>query len=524
MFWHLLGSGSRNCVLMASCKFKLLPLLLLYMIVGCKSQHPNSNMGLTADYYNSLQEEEYSINSAEIRRLMDDMLRDDKDRHAADIYMRKYYQAHGAFLWIDRHGIDHRADTLLAYLMRVPEMGFNQKRFYVDEIASDLKRLRNLDLDSDSNQVNHVMARLEYRLTKSYLRYTAGQQFGFMNPTYVFNRIDTMAPNPYDTIRRPVRFRGLFDVKMAHADDAFYSSALHKIRVDSLSPFLLAVQPNNPFYHELEKRLAGGNLGKAMRAKILCNMERCRWRQHDNIWQHQKYVVVNIPSFHLLAVDHGDTLSMRIGCGADKTKTPLLNSHIKLMQLNPDWYMPRSIVLHDIVHHLGNYGYFKSRNYYVREAATGKEVDLSEVNRSMLLSGAYGVAQRGGKGNALGRIIFRFDNNFSVYLHDTNSKGVFGREDRGVSHGCVRVEKPYELAVFLLADKNQRLMDKIKYSMTADSLAEKKMIVKSVKVNPPVPLFIAYYTLYPFAGGRMMEYPDVYGYDKVIYGMLRKYL
>lgn len=58
----------------------------------------------------------------------------------------------------------------------------------------------------------------------------------------------------------------------------------------------------------------------------------------------------------------------------------------------------------------------------------------------MLISGAYGIAQRGGKGNALGRIIFRFDNNFSVFLHDTNSKGVFGQEDRGVSHGCIRIE------------------------------------------------------------------------------------
>ena len=79
-----------------------------------------------------------------------------------------------------------------------------------------------------------------------------------------------------------------------------------------------------------------------------------------------------------------------------------------------------------MIHRVGNPGYFRARNYYVREVATGKEVDLNRVTRSMLMSGAYGIAQRGGKGNALGRIIFRFDNNFSVFLHDTNSKGVFG--------------------------------------------------------------------------------------------------
>ena len=60
-----------------------------------------------------------------------------------------------------------------------------------------------------------------------------GQNFGFMNPSFVFNRLDTLAPNPYDSSKRPVRFRGLFDVKMAHADDAFYQKAMQMVRCDS---------------------------------------------------------------------------------------------------------------------------------------------------------------------------------------------------------------------------------------------------------------------------------------------------
>ena len=251
-----------------------------------------------------------------------------------------------------------------------------------------------------------------------------------------------------------------------------------------------------------------------------------RWNIHDYVFFVLPRIVILSPaaSFHLMAIDHQDTLSMRIGCGASKTKTPILNSHIKRMELNPQWFVPRSIVLHDMIHRVGNHGYFRARNYYVREVATGKEVDLNRVTRSMLISGAYGIAQRGGKGNALGRIIFRFDNNFSVFLHDTNSKGVFGQEDRGVSHGCIRIEKPYDFAVFLLADKNEKLKEKIYYSMTADSLANKKLVVNNVKVNPQVPLFITYYTLYPLAGGRIAEYSDVYGFDAVIFDMLRKYL
>lgn len=498
--------------------------MLCLMLMGCKETQPNSNKNISLAYYAPYSNEAYAINSHKIRGLMDSLMRNDCDRHAADLHTRHYYQHSGDFIWITRLGVDHRADTLLSYLRTVKDMGFNEHRFMVEEIGADLKKLRQLDLDEHRNQINRILARLEYRLTKSYFRYVMGQQFGFVNPSYVLNRLDTLKANPYDSIKRPVRYRGLFDVKMQHPDNDFFAKAIRKVRVDSVGSFLQEVQPRNAFYQQLQAKLATPNLGKAMRAKILVNMERMRWRQADDPWRHQKYVMVNIPSFHLMAVDHHDTLTMRIGCGANETKTPILNSYFKYMQLNPDWFMPRSIVLHDIIHHVGNRGYFLSRNYYFRDVATGKEIDPNHVSRSMLLSGSVGVAQRGGKGNALGRIIFRFDNNFSVFLHDTNSKGVFGREDRGVSHGCVRVEKPYDFAVFLLGEKNQKLMDKIRYSMTADSLADRKMVVRSVKVNPQVPLFIGYYTLYPLAGGRTAEYPDVYGYDRVIFTELKKYL
>lgn len=501
-----------------------MPLLLGLAMMGCQESLPNSNKHLTLEYYQDFRNEEYAINSHAIRRVVDSLMRNDSDRHTADLHTRHYYQHGGDFIWITRQGVNHRADTLLSYLRTVSDMGFNKRRFMVDEIGEDLKRLRSLEMDSDRNQANLVLARLEYRLTKSYFRYAVGQRFGYMNPTFVFNRLDTLQPNPYDTIRRPVRYRGLFDVDMDHPTNRFYELAIRKVHMDSLREFLSEVQPRNPFYKTLRAKLSDPNLGKAMKAKILVNMERCRWRQTDDPWQHKKYVVVNIPSFHLLGVDGADTITMRIGCGANKTKTPLLNSHLKRMDLNPQWFMPRSIVLHDIIHHAGNRGYFKSRNYFVRENSTGKEVDPGQVTRSMLLSGAYGVVQRGGKGNALGRIIFRFDNNFAVYLHDTNSKDVFGREDRGVSHGCVRVEKPYDFAVFLLLEKKQHLMDKIHYSMTADSLSDKSLVIGSVKLEPQVPLFITYYTLYPMAGGRTAEYPDVYGYDKVIYNEIKKYL
>ena len=502
---------------------KIFILFLLLVGVFSSCQEKEFRIPITLESFADMADVKYRVDADLLNESLRHVVLADTDRETPDIQARRHYLDGGQLVWVTRNGISSKADTLLTYLATVDSIGFSSEKFCYSSLSSDLQRARDLDFDSDKNSrnnINKVYARLEYRLTKAFLRYVEGMRFGFVNPYDAFNRLDVRDSSGVYT-----SYRSLYDVPTKRPDAKFVSEAFAVMAGNdkAVGTFLAASRPENPLYQLLEKLKAGG-LGKAMKIKILCNMERCRWRQYDNPWQHEKYVVVNIPSFHLMAIDHQDTLSMRIGCGASKTKTPILNSHIKRMELNPQWFVPRSIVLHDMIHRVGNHGYFRARNYYVREVATGKEVDLDRVTRSMLISGAYGIAQRGGKGNALGRIIFRFDNNFSVFLHDTNSKGVFGQEDRGVSHGCIRIEKPYDFAVFLLADKNEKLKEKIYYSMTADSLANKKLVVNNVKVNPQVPLFITYYTLYPLAGGRIAEYSDVYGFDAVIFDMLRKYL
>ena len=188
--------------------------------------------------------------------------------------------------------MDHRADTLLAYLQRVGDMGFNPKHFYVKNIENDLQRLRDLQLGEGMEDINHVLARLEYRLTRSYLRYAGGQRFGYVNPTFVLNRLDSIDSNPYDSVKRPVRYRGLFDVKIDHANDHFYLLALQQIAKsgksdgagdnqnaasNSLTAFLHDVQPKSAFYEQLAKKLQTPGLDKAMRIKILVNMERMCW-------------------------------------------------------------------------------------------------------------------------------------------------------------------------------------------------------------------------------------------------------
>ncbi len=496
-----------------------------FLLCGCHERAANSNKETTLASFATLADEAYSVSPRRMKWQMDSLLGSDQGALATDAHVRSYYRNGGNWVWVDRLGIDGRADTLVSYLKRVGEEGLSTRRFFVRQIEADLQRVRSLNFGEES--ICRVLARLEYRLTKAYLHYVTGQRFGYLNPTFTFNRIDSLDTNKNDSVKRPVRYRGLFDIAMDHADKNFYHAAMRKAGdTDSLSAFLRDIQPQDAFYKMLKEELQKPRLSKAMKAKVICNMERCRWRLHDHPQDHKKYVMVNIPSFHLAAIDHGDTLNMRIGCGSFKTKTPLLTSRIKRMDVNPKWFVPRSIIEKDILRHVGNRHYFDSRNFYVVDRKSGREVELENVTRELLLTPGYSVVQRGGKGNSLGRIIFRFDNNFSVYLHDTSSRDVFSRTDRGVSHGCVRVEKPFDLAAFLLEDKNQQTLDKIEYSMTADSLADRSMVVGSVKVEPEVPVFITYFTLYPAGSGKslgMREYADVYGYDRIIYDFLDKH-
>ena len=498
---------------------------IVLIFAACQEKVPNSNKDVTIDTYQSFSRSGWSINSHHIRKNIDSLIDADKDSMTADFRARGYYLQKGPFLWIDRAGVDERADTLLARLRQVEQMGFSPRQFCVDKIAKDLANIRSLQVDSTRrNDINAVLARLEYHLTKAYFRYAAGQRFGYTNPSYLLNRLDVLEPSRNDTVSRPVRYRVLFDIQMEHPDRKFFLEAVRKVQSDSLSQFLADIQPTSRFYQLLQHKLSEGGLTAQMRAKLLCNMERCRWRLSDYPQAHEKYVVVNLPSQRLMAINGADTLGMRIGCGSYETKTPLLTSRIKRMDVNPRWNIPRSIIDRDIIHHLGNRHYFDSHRFYVVDRSTGKEISLRSVTHNMLRSKEYGVVQRGGKGNSLGRIIFRFDNNFSVFLHDTSSRSVFQRGDRSVSHGCVRVEKPFDLAVFLMGGQDAQLIDKLKYSMTADTLANRQMVIGSITVEPQVPIFITYFTLYPMAGGKMSEYADIYGYDHAIYRSLLNYL
>lgn len=491
---------------------------------------------VTRDSFADMTLDGFHISEKRIRSYIADLMYEDHDRQAADLKVKDYYKNAGPFLWIGRDGVAHCADSVLKYVARVKEMGFSLHRFRLDAIQRDKQTIDSLNLGDEN--INRVLARLEYNLTKAYLCYCIGQRFGYTSPKRIFNRLDV---RDSDSVHKT--YNVLFDVPVKTPSHHFVLQAFNKVRHDSVGWFLRQSVPNDPLYARLQAML-GQHTSAAERKRILCNMERCRWSVDDSRYNHKKYVLLNVPSQELNAIDGDNTLSMRVVCGSKKTKTPLLQSYISRIEINPQWIIPKSIVKKSVAQHAGDAGYFERHRYFIQERKTGKQVNPTVATPAMLLGNEYLVIQRGGKGNALGRMVFRFKNNFSVYLHDTSNPGLFSANDRLASHGCVRVQRPYDLAAFLLGDKDEVLLDKIKYSFTVDFpepsksnnddeedngavptvKVDKARLVRWVTLTPQVPLYITYYTLFNTANGQLRSYPDIYGYDNALYETLKLYL
>lgn len=517
----------------------LVPFFLLFLLATSCAEKGNPNKDLQLSDYDSLRVGDYVVSARKVRQEIDRLMSADPVCCQADRFLRTYYRGGGPMVWVNRLGVDTRADSLLAQLAGVRQMGFAPQRFGVAEIAADLRRARELHFDDGRNQASRVFARLEYYLTRGYLRYVVGQRFGFVDANTVYNRLDVKDSDSFGVTYQP-----LMDVRVERPRAAFYQKAFHKVACDSLVEFMREVQPRNPLYYKLQAGLHGALARQYGRRLVLANMERMRWRLPDETYSHERYVLVNIPSFHLLARDNDQLLSMRMGCGSTKTKTPLIVSTITRVDVNPQWIVPRSIVKGSIAHHAGSASWFAAHRYFVRERQSGRQVPVGQVSADMLLSGAYLVVQEGGAGNSLGRIIFRFDNGQSIFLHDTPHRGVFSQADRDVSHGCLRLERPFALARFLLGDGQRETVDRIGYSIQADvsplgkdpqtlsaqqqavlDTLDRRRLVGQVKVSPAVPIFILYYTLYPRADGSGWEsYRDVYGYDAPILERIQHFM
>ena len=518
----------------------LIVILTLTILSGCK-------LGLKdIEASSDMEAPVFVFDPQAVRQSLADLAAQEKSKAECDKQTKQFYQNEDqGLVWMSgKDGIGDQADILVKWLKEAEKEGLSAEVFGTKEIERDLDWLRTRQFDSipsgsDSivEDINHVAARLDYHLTKACMRYVTGQRYGYMNPHRAFNFMD---PQKQDASGRIIRYRSLFDLEIERPDSTFFAGLLHQITAGDIDEPLKDCQPKDAYYQQLKRMLASAT-GEDSVKRIICNMERCRWRYVKPIQENEKRVVVNIPAFHLYAYGGDTLLHMKVVCGATLTKTPLLASEIEWMEVNPQWVIPMSILEKDVARHAGDSAYFARNRYNIFDKATNQQMNVEEVSRAMLLSGNYRVAQESGTHNSLGRIVFRFKNNHSVFLHYTSNPGAFARERRAISHGCVRVHRPYELASFVLDNPDEWLLERIAISMGMKAQTERGRkaiasyraangdnedikLVGYVPVKPRVPIYIIYYTLWPDEQGVLQEWPDVYGYDNVIWKHLKPFV
>jgi L,D-transpeptidase YcbB len=182
--------------------------------------------------------------------------------------------------------------------------------------------------------------------------------------------------------------------------------------------------------------------------QVIANLERWRWYPND-FGKH--YTIVNIPEYSLNVVKEGDTLqTYKVIVGKKARRSPVLNSKLRTVVFNPTWTVPPTIIKEDLVPDAT-----KSRSYFSKMHITiydYKRRKVSPYAWNPEKANNYDYVQDPGSFNSLGNMKILFSNRFSVYLHDTNHKDGFSSNFRSLSSGCTRVEKPLELAKYVLND------------------------------------------------------------------------
>lgn len=249
--------------------------------------------------------------------------------------------------------------------------------------------------------------------------------------------------------------------------------------------------------------LAALNGGSAVsKADIIANMEMWRW-EPENMGAFR--VEVNVPEFRLRVIRDGQTVyTTRVVTGKKDHMTPIFSDEMEYIVVNPYWNVPRSIASKEIAPKLAaNPGYISRNNMQVLYG--GKVVDAAAIDWSEANIDNFRIRQLPGTGNALGSIKFLFPNNHDVYLHDTPSKYLFQRSYRAYSHGCVRVQDPWDLAQVLVNDDEPQMS-------FASLEAQRGGSEQWNSLKRHIPIHIMYLTLRVDPDGTLRSYGDVYGH------------
>ncbi|MBS7563708.1 L,D-transpeptidase family protein [Mucilaginibacter sp. Bleaf8] len=407
--------------------------------------------------------------------------------------------------------------SITNYLQHASDHGLDPKIFQAQQITDLVNKFYSKDGIKTTEEAYQTMAELEVTLANSIINYSNAMQYGLISPRKIYARYYTETKRPDST------------------------AMLQVFKVPQLKNFLDSIQPKDPQYLALQKALKSNVQVPGMSTEesdriLKVNLERLRWKNKPT---QSEYVIVNIADYSLNVMKQGKSaLTMKVcvgeGRNIDRTdnlteydesdkvdrpfsrETPQLNSMIYSAQVNPVWNIPESIASKEIMKHAAADPYYLS-NENIDVYKNGAKVEDPETIDWASAGDGYSFKQRPGDNNALGKIKFLFKNKSSVYLHDTPAKLAFNKTMRAVSHGCVRVEKPLELAHALFGDSN-------KYQTIETAMNENNPEPTDLSLPRKMPVYLTYITCWQDSNGTLQFRPDVYGLDIVLFAHMKRLL
>ena len=225
-------------------------------------------------------------------------------------------------------------------------------------------------------------------------------------------------------------------------------------------------------------------------SELIANMERWRWLPAD---LGQRHIMVNVPEYRLQVVEGRNVVHQaRVIVGKEQSQTPIFSENMKYLVVNPSWTIPPSIMKKEILPALANDPYYAARKGY------------KIIRRGDRIS----VQQPPGERNALGFVKFMFPNQHAVYLHDTPNRNLFAAGKRAFSHGCVRVDKPFELAEEIMGKDGKWTEEKLRGLIGKGE--------RYVNLTNPLPVHLTYFTLAVDEKGEVKRFDDIYGLDRKV--------
>ena len=508
---------------------------------------------------------------AEVRRQLAASTRNTADGADRSALQAFYAERTGELVWVDATGLTPRARDAAAEIGKAEDWGLSAAAFELPKVAAAgttpaaladaeiklglavLKYARharggrvdplqispNLDQKPALRDPKAVLAAVSSTATPSaYLAalHPKHEQFQALRAALLQARSGVAAPKPAEPafvtlpdgpqlkigMRHPnvALLRQRLGLDAGGADDAFDGAMQDTLKAFQREKGLQATGMLTP----RTRALLNGAAPKAPAAatptipRLLVNMERWRWMPED---MGQFHIWDNVPEYTARVVKNGEVIhSAKIIVGKVANQTPVFSANMKHVVFHPEWGVPDSIKVKEILPYLrpsgGDFFSFFGgvdtrilERQNLRVSYNGRPVDASQVNWDQVDIRRFTFIQPAGATNVLGVVKFRFPNKHDVYMHDTPQRELFAKEARAFSHGCVRVQNPGRLAEVLLAEDKGWSSAQVQ-GMLAQGYNNE------VELTKQIPVHMTYFTAVAGSDGQIKYFDDIYSHDSRI--------